>query len=463
MRTLTGLVAGTTLGLAGRQSVAIATDRPVVLSAPSASSMQTPIVFVHGDGDTAAIWHTTIWRFESNGYARDRLHSIDFSYPQARDEDAKPQAGRSGTGDQRRELAAFVDQVRKATGRAKVALVASSRGANAVRNFIRNGGGADLVSHAVLAGGVNHGVWASATFNPGTEFNGAGPFMTALNAPYPDGNEVTPGVKWMTLRSDRCDQFAQPDGRFVGKPGTNTNVTFEGPALRGAENIVLPRADHREVAFGPAAFAEIFRFITGAKPARSDIVSEEPVVLNGKASGYLNSAPTNLPLVGAKVTVYQVAAETGTRMRVAPHQKVIGADGLWGPLTVRPSATLEFMIEADGYPITHIYRSPFPCSSTVIHLRPAPPGSVGDADIKTGSAVVITRPRGYFGVGRDTFLIDGMVPPGVADGIPSVSTARLRLPADPLRSLAARLNDETITVINWPASEGRIVVAEFHY
>lgn len=29
-----------------------------------------PIVFVHGNGDTAALWLTTAWRFESNGRPR---------------------------------------------------------------------------------------------------------------------------------------------------------------------------------------------------------------------------------------------------------------------------------------------------------------------------------------------------------------------------------------------------------
>ena len=42
-----------------------------------------------------------------------------------------------------------------------------------------------------------------------------------------------------------------PEGRFVGQPGMATNVTFDAPALRGATNVVLPRADHREVAFAP--------------------------------------------------------------------------------------------------------------------------------------------------------------------------------------------------------------------
>jgi pimeloyl-ACP methyl ester carboxylesterase len=39
-----------------------------------------PIVFVHGNGDAAALWHTTIWRFEANGSARDRLFAIDLRF-----------------------------------------------------------------------------------------------------------------------------------------------------------------------------------------------------------------------------------------------------------------------------------------------------------------------------------------------------------------------------------------------
>ena len=32
-----------------------------------------PIIFVHGNGDHAALWLTTLWRFESNGVPSDRL------------------------------------------------------------------------------------------------------------------------------------------------------------------------------------------------------------------------------------------------------------------------------------------------------------------------------------------------------------------------------------------------------
>ena len=83
-----------------------------------------PIVFVHGDSDLAATWETQIWRFESNGYPRERLFAISFTDPQARDDDTVAQANRSSTADQLRELTAFIDGVKAKTGASKVAIVA---------------------------------------------------------------------------------------------------------------------------------------------------------------------------------------------------------------------------------------------------------------------------------------------------------------------------------------------------
>jgi len=58
-----------------------------------------PIVFVHGNGDSSAAWQTTLWRFESNGWPRERLHAIELPYPLARDDDSKPQPGRTSSSD----------------------------------------------------------------------------------------------------------------------------------------------------------------------------------------------------------------------------------------------------------------------------------------------------------------------------------------------------------------------------
>ena len=215
-----------------------------------APEQHPPIVFVHGNGDTAALWQTSIWRFESNGWPRERLHAIDLPYPLARDDDGKAQSGRTSTADHMAFLKSEVDKVLQATGARQVVLVGNSRGGNAIRNYIYNGGGAARVSHAVLGGTPNHGVWAIKGFREVNEFSGTGPFLTGLNAPKnAAGDEVTGPVKWLTLRSDNNDKFAQPDGLWIGAKGTPTNVTFEGPALKGATNVVLPRVDHRETSY----------------------------------------------------------------------------------------------------------------------------------------------------------------------------------------------------------------------
>ena len=415
-----------------------------------------PVVFVHGNGDTAALWVTTIWRFESNGYERKLLHAIDFSNPLAPGEDAKPQPLRSTTADQMAELARKVADVRKLSGRDKVVLIGNSRGGNTIRNYLKNGGGAATVSHAILSGAVNHGVsdWEETR---GSEFNAKGAFLTQLNAG-PD--EVVAGVRFMTLRSDNNDKYAQPDGMFLGKPGRPTHVGYDGPELKGAENVVIPKIDHRETAFGPLAFAEMYRFITGRAPARVDIAPESEVMLNGKLNGIEGGVPTNLPVAGARVEIYQVSAMTGARVGAAAHAKATGADGLWGPFRAKPDAYYEFVVQVPGHAITHIYRSPFPRSSDIVHLRPA---DFAKGDASAGSVVMINRPRGYFGHGRDTFLLDGKVPPGINQGVPGASAGKLLLPEGPLRPVPARFNDETMTLQNWPAKDNHIVIGEFHF
>ena len=92
-------------------------------------------------------------------------------------------------------------------------------------------------------------------------------------------------MKWMTIRSDNNDKFAQPDGLWIGQKGTPTNVTAAGPELKGATNVVIPRIDHRETSYSPAAFEATYRFITGKAPARTEIAAEKSVVLNGKVTG----------------------------------------------------------------------------------------------------------------------------------------------------------------------------------
>ncbi|KAA2236057.1 hydrolase [Salinarimonas soli] len=417
-----------------------------------------PILFLHGNGDHAALWLTTLWRFESNGVPRDRLTALNFTDPLARTTDAEPQAGRSSTEDQARELAEAIRAVRERTGAARVALVGNSRGGYPIRNHVSLKGGAAEVSHAVLCGTPNRGVYAWEQ-NPGGEFNGRGPFLARLNG---GDTDVVPGTAFLTLRSERNDKFAQPDGRLLGRAGVPTGISFDGPELRGATNLVLGELDHREAAYHPRAFREMFRFIAGREPDRLDIVPEETVTLDGLVTGVAGGVPSNRPVADASVEVHRVDPATGERIGEAVHRRTTGADGRWGPVRVEPSWALEFVLALPGHPTTHIYRSAFPRSSDVVHLRPG--RALGAADAGAGAVVLMTRPRGYFGIPRDVVLLDGREAADVTRGVPTDATTTVRLPAaEAGRAVAGVFNLERIVARAWPAAENRITIAELTY
>jgi len=422
---------------------------------PPAEPGLPPVIFVHGNGDSSALWINNLWRFEANGYRRNQLFAIDFTYPSARRDDAKPQPFRSSTEDQMKELAAFVTQVQKATRRRRVALVASSRGGNAVRNYLKNGGGAEFISHAVLCGTPNKGIVISDTLLVGSEFNGSAPFLKGLNA---GADDLIAGVEMMAIRSDKLDKYAQPDGRFVGAPGKPTGVGFDATELRGAKNVILDGLDHREVAFHKLAFAAMYEHIAGKPPASMFIAQEPLPVLNGKVTGIADGLYTNIAVAGAEVEIFEVDAKTGERKSaLAVHRKTTGDDGLWGPYIARSDMNYEFVLKMSAQPVTHTYRSPFLRSSDVVHLRPA---QFAKGDEGAGAIVAMSRPRGYFGVGRDKFSLDGKVPPGINDGVPGASVGKLTFDTQP-RTVMAVLNNETIPTRTWPAKDNHLVIAEF--
>ena len=104
----------------------------------------------------------------------------------------------------------------------------------------------------------------------------------------------------------------------------------------------------------------------------------------------------------------------------------------------------------------------FPRSSSVVHLRPGRP--LGDKDSGAGAVVLMSRPRGYFGIPRDVVLLDGKEPKDVTAGVPTDSVSTLRLPAgEAARPIPALFNEERIVARGWPAAENRIAIAEFTY
>jgi hypothetical protein len=262
----------------------------------------------------------------------------------------------------------------------------------------------------------------------------------------------------MAIRSDKNDKYSQPDGRYIGFPGKPTGVSYDSSELRGARNVILDGVDHRETAFHKLAFAAQYAFIAG-KPAGTLFIAQEPLpTLSGRVTGMASGLYTNIAVEGAEVEVYDVDAKTGERRNAKPvHRKVTGADGVWGPFVGRSDAYYEFQLTMAGQPITHTYRSPFLRSSDVVHLRPEP---FAKGEEGSGAVVVMSRPRGYFGVGRDKFSLDGKVPPGITDGVPAISVGRLTFDAGP-RTVLAVFNNETVPARTWPAKDNHIVVAEF--
>jgi triacylglycerol lipase len=430
---------------------------------PTKSPKHPPILFVHGNGDTAGIWLTTLWRFESNGWATNSLHAIDIPLPLARDDDAQAQEGRSSTQDQVEFLASEVKAFLQRTGASQLVLVANSRGGNAVRNYIQNKGGAEFVSHAILSGAPNHGIWLGSRL-PRSEFNGSSPFITQLNLPKnANGDEVVGPVKWLTIRSDNNDKFAQPDGLWIGQKGVATGINADGPALKGATNVVLPSRDHREVAFHQQAFNAMLSFIgpTGNSTEPASIVVTASPVLNGKIAQLGISGKgdfvTNNALAGALVEVFAVDAQ-GNRQGAVKHSKTTGSDGIWGPFNAQSQQAYELVVTAPGYAITHFYRSAFERSSNVVNMRPA---RIAAADKTSASVLIFNRPRGYFGLGRDDMLFDGKPLVGVSAGIAGISSSKINV-AEPMRTVLASFNGEQIAAKAWPVADNHIVYLELH-
>jgi hypothetical protein len=93
------------------------------------------------------------------------------------------------------------------------------------------------------------------------------------------------------------------------------------------------------------------------------------------------------------VEVFRVSPDSGERIGRAVHTAQTGADGRWGPAEVDPSWYLEIVLTSPGSTTTHFYRSPFPRSSDIVHLRAARP--LGPADASAGAVVLMSRPCGY--------------------------------------------------------------------
>ncbi|UIJ71796.1 hydrolase [Aurantimonas sp. HBX-1] len=420
-----------------------------------------PIVFVHGDREGAGFWTTTLWRFESNGYPADFLFAADIDNPAAPTLDTTPEPNRSTTEQAAEAVAATVERALGATGAARVAIVAHGRGCQTARNYVKNFGGAEKVARLVLAGCLSHGAYRNAQDQRDAEFNGAGHFLTGLNA----GSEVPEGIPTTVLRSDRFDLYAQPDGRFIGLPGKPTGVSYDAPALAGAENIVLEGVDHRETATAPEAFIAIYKAVTGQPPARLEIEPEAEPQVSGEISGWANGAPTNMPLEGATLSVYAVDPATGERRGEAVLRQTVGPDGRYGPLAADPGQPYEFVVEAAGYPTTRIYRGAFPRSTAIADLRLYPAEAAPVAGrLLSGEVVNMMRPRGDFGI-DDNATLDALPVASrpEAEPVPAVWISAVAVTEPQPRTVLGGFDGEVVAARTTPDDSADVAWIELRY
>ena len=201
------------------------------------------------------------------------------------------------------------------------------------------------------------------------------------------GIEITPGPKWLTIRSDNNDKYAQPDGAWIGAKGTPTHVSFAGPELKGAQNVVIAGIDHRETAFGPQAFAAMWRFLTGSEPPPR-AVPEARITRWPACSAAQRWTTCRWPAPPSRST--PPISPPAHRLGAALHRQTVGADGRWGRFITTSKTALEFVVTAPGHAITHVHRAPFARSSNWCSC--AARIAVDDRDAP--AVVTLTRPRG---------------------------------------------------------------------
>jgi triacylglycerol lipase len=121
------------------------------------------------------------------------------------------------------DIAARVNEIRNATGAAKVDIITHSMGGLSSRYYIKNLGGVNVVDDWVSIAGPNHGTsWAYGCFftSPCNQMIPGSSFLNALNS----GDETPGAVSYRTWWSP-CDELINPDTSTILSGATNTQTS----------------------------------------------------------------------------------------------------------------------------------------------------------------------------------------------------------------------------------------------
>src|SRR3954447_18999991 len=311
-------------------------------AAAPTSFAQNPILFVHGIEGSGSQFESQKMRFMSNGYPEKWIDELDYDSTRAVGDKSAVDA----------QIDAKIAALKKATGKAKVDVIAHSLGTIVMEDYI--------------------------TSSDERKAN-VGKYVNV------DGQSTNPGVPTLALWAGR------------GTPGRS---------MEGATNVTIPNQTHVQTCTSKESFVEYFKFLTGSPPAQDIVPETGSIELAGRALNF----PQNNGLSGAEVQLWEVDAN-GKRVADKPlASKTTDDTGDFGPFKAVAGKRYEFALVRSGFPTHHLYYEPFVRSDYAIRLLESDaitaytgnrPGSLG--------AVIIRYKElwGDQGAESDALTIDG--------------------------------------------------------
>ncbi|WP_327168048.1 triacylglycerol lipase [Streptomyces subrutilus] len=195
---------------AADRAPAQAADRAPAQAADRAP-VRNPVVLVHGYNADPGVWGSLREDLRAAGYADSELFSWGYDTHRSVNEVLAGQLG------------AYVEEVRRQTGAARVDVVSHSFGSLVSRWYVKFGGGTATVGHWVSLAGPNHGTstaWACALWDQACRDMTPGSYVVKNLAA---GDETPGAVKYATFWSD-CDEVVNPDSSVPLAGAVNTPV-----------------------------------------------------------------------------------------------------------------------------------------------------------------------------------------------------------------------------------------------
>src|SRR4051812_26591147 len=226
-------------------------------AAAQGSFAQNPVLFVHGIEGSGSQFESQKMRFTSNGYPQEWVDEVDYDSTRAVGDKSAVDA----------QIDAKIEALKKATGKAKVDVIAHSLGTIVMEDYI--------------------------TSSDERKAN-IGKYVNV------DGQSTNPGVPTLAVWAGR------------GTPGRS---------MEGATNVTIPDQTHVQTCTSAQSFVEYFKFLAGAAPAH-DIVPQPGTI---ELAGRILNFPQNNGLSGAKVELWEVDGD-GKRVGSKPVDSVTTDD-----------------------------------------------------------------------------------------------------------------------------------------